>query len=149
MDFIVVRVYGLLIFEEKLLVSDEIWAEKQFTKFPGGGLEPGEGTLDCLKREFLEELNLEIAVKNHFYTTDFYLPSAFDSNKQILSIYYCVEAQKPSALTRLSIKTKRFDFENFQNGAQCLRWQSIKDINPKRDFTFPIDQLVAEKLLAL
>jgi hypothetical protein len=45
-----VRVYGLL-FDEKnrLLVSDEFIRGNYFTKLPGGGLEFGEGTRDCLK----------------------------------------------------------------------------------------------------
>lgn len=35
-------------------------------KFPGGGLEYGEGVLECLHREFDEELNVKIDVIEHF-----------------------------------------------------------------------------------
>jgi len=42
------------------------------TKFPGGGLQFGEGTIDCIKREFREELGCEIGVLKHFYTTDYF-----------------------------------------------------------------------------
>ena len=60
-----VRVYGILIHKENLLVSDEFIKGKLITKFPGGGLEFGEGTIDCVIREFMEELNLKIEVKEH------------------------------------------------------------------------------------
>src|ERR1700712_647975 len=88
-----IRVYGILINEKKqLLVSDEFIRGSYYTKFPGGGLEIGEGTRDCLKREFMEEMNLEVAVGDHIYTTDFFQRSAFNHAHQILSIYYYAQA---------------------------------------------------------
>ena len=46
-----IRVYGILINEQKqVLVSDEFIRGNYYTKFPGGGLELGEGTRDCLKK---------------------------------------------------------------------------------------------------
>ncbi|HTK18679.1 MAG TPA: NUDIX domain-containing protein, partial [Mucilaginibacter sp.] len=83
-----VRVYGLLINEnQEILVSDEQEYGMRFTKFPGGGLEYGEGMTDGLKREFVEECNLDIEIINHFYTTDFFVKSAFNES-QIISVYY-------------------------------------------------------------
>ncbi|MEI8060472.1 MAG: NUDIX domain-containing protein, partial [Ferruginibacter sp.] len=68
-----IRVYGILINEKKqVLVSDELIRGMYITKFPGGGLELGEGTRDCLKREFMEEMGLTVEIGNHIYTTDFY-----------------------------------------------------------------------------
>src|SRR5687767_15988105 len=91
-----VRVYGILINEEKqVLVADEFIRDKYYTKFPGGGLEFGEGTRDCLKREFLEELNLKVEVTDHLYTTDFFQESAFRPGDQIISIYYLVKPLEP------------------------------------------------------
>jgi hypothetical protein len=46
-----IRVYGLLIHNGFMLVSDELIRGHRITKFPGGGLEFGEGTKDCLIRE--------------------------------------------------------------------------------------------------
>ena len=85
-----IRVYGILINNGQLLVSDEYIKKNKITKFPGGGLEFGEGPKDCLIREFKEELNLSIKVIAHYYTTDFYVNSSFDTNSQIISIYYIV-----------------------------------------------------------
>ena len=74
MDLILsVRVYGVLINDQKeVLVSDEYIRGEYYTKFPGGGLEIGEGTRECLQREFKEEMNLEVAIGDHIYTTDFF-----------------------------------------------------------------------------
>src|SRR3954449_4249908 len=91
-----IRVYGILSDENKrILVSDEFIRGNYYTKFPGGGLELGEGTRDCLKREFMEEMNLLVDVGDHIYTTDFYQQSAFNSAQQILSIYYFATAMEP------------------------------------------------------
>ena len=82
-----VRVYGILMNENKqVLVSDEYIRGEYYTKFPGGGLEIGEGTRDCLKREFMEEMNLKVSIGEHLYTTDFFQISAFNNAHQILSI---------------------------------------------------------------
>ena len=72
-----VRVYGILVHENHVLVSDEHIKGMNITKLPGGGLEYGEGTIDCVVREFKEELNLEIEVESHFYTTDFFCEFSF------------------------------------------------------------------------
>ncbi|MGE0568360.1 MAG: NUDIX domain-containing protein, partial [Bacteroidia bacterium] len=85
-----VRVYGILIHEGKVLVTDEFIKGIEITKFPGGGLQFGEGTLECVKREFAEEVDIDIEVIAHFYTTDFFVESAFNNKQQIMSIYYLV-----------------------------------------------------------
>lgn len=85
-----IRVYGLWIHDEKILLCKEKVQGRQVTKFPGGGLEYGEGTTDCLLREFREELHAEIHVLQHFYTTDFFVENAFRPGEQVLSIYYLV-----------------------------------------------------------
>ena len=57
-----IRVYGILINSQKeVLLSDEKYRDVEFTKFPGGGLEWGEGTKETLIREFQEELDIIIA----------------------------------------------------------------------------------------
>ena len=87
------RVYGILINEKKqVLVSDEYIRGNYYTKFPGGGLEFGEGTRDCLKREFMEEMNLNVEIGDHIYTTDYFQMSAFNPEHQIISIYYFAKA---------------------------------------------------------
>src|SRR3982750_250043 len=107
-----IRVYGILLNDKKqVLVSDEHIRGNYYTKFPGGGLELGEGTRDCLKREFMEEMGLNIEVGEHIYTTDFFQQSAFNKDHQIISIYYFVEALEK---IKTPIRTQVFDFDEQQ-----------------------------------
>ncbi|MCK9423125.1 MAG: NUDIX domain-containing protein [Bacteroidales bacterium] len=137
-----IRVYGLMIDDGKVLVTDEFRLGIFMTKFPGGGLQFGEGTIDCLKREFREELNLEIEVQSHFYTTDFFqLTELLSSDMQLISIYYLVGAPKPYRFPTTKVR----DDIPAIDGVQCFRWVKIDDLSEK-DFTFPVDKYVAEKL---
>ena len=137
-----VRVYGILINEkDEVLVTIEKRFGYLITKFPGGGLEFGEGTIDCLKREFLEETGIEVTVKNHFYTTDFYQQSAFDKLQQVISIYYTVESN-----FNHEILTSYSEVTNLAEDGQIFRWIPIKELKID-DFTFPIDKKVAGMII--
>jgi len=138
-----VRVYGVLIDGQNgVLVSDEWIRGKKYTKFPGGGLEFGEGTRDCLKREFLEEMNLKVEVTEHLYTTDFFQISAFDKRHQLLSIYYFVRP-----LAELKFSPSR-DVLLPQNGLlqnsepEHFRFISLNDFN-EESVSLPVDKIVA------
>ena len=148
MTQVVVRVYGILINDEKqVLVSDEYIRGNYYTKFPGGGLEYGEGTRDCLKREFMEEMNLKVEVGDHLYTTDFFQISAFRPNQQILSIYYLV---KPLEDIGVPLRNKEFDFDeaqlkiyNERNEIETFRFINWDDFSADC-VTLPIDKIVAK-----
>lgn len=139
-----IRVYGILKdSKNRVLVSDEYIRGSYYTKFPGGGLELGEGTRDCLKREFKEETNLDVTIGEHIYTTDFYQISAFNSAHQIISIYYFVHAAEPITL---ATKTALFDFELHQTAdpmgeSEVFRWVEWNDLN-KESVSLPIDKIV-------
>lgn len=112
MSTLTLRVYGILINEKKqVLVSDEYIRGSFYTKFPGGGLEFGEGTRDCLRREFIEEMNLRVEVGEHLYTTDYFQESAFRPGQQIISVYYLV---KPLEAIRVPLRTGPFQFDEEQ-----------------------------------
>jgi 8-oxo-dGTP diphosphatase len=138
-----IRVYGLLINDfNQVLVSDELIKGHYITKFPGGGLEFGEGIIDCLKREFREETNNEIEVMNHFYTTDFFQQSAYNPSHQIISIYYIV---KPGNNFNLITTSTPFNFKESIDQAQAFRWLSINELSEEQ-FSLPIDKLVSSLL---
>lgn len=142
-----IRVYGILINEQKqVLVSDEYIRSMYITKFCGGGLEQGEGTRDCLKREFMEEMNLEVEVTNHIYTTDFYQPSSFRKGDQIISIYYYVNPLQPITAP---LRTAPFQFDEREmkmyketGETETFRFIDHKDFN-EDCMTLPIDKIVA------
>lgn len=145
-----IRVYGILINSNKqILVSDELIRGKYITKFPGGGLEFGEGTKDCLKREFMEEMNLNVGIGNHIYTTDFFQPSAFNPDHQIVSIYYFARALEE---IKVPLRNKPFDFDEEQlkvyeatKETETFRFIDWKDFS-EDSVTLPIDKIVARNL---
>ena len=143
-----VRVYGIYINDhDQVLVSDEYIRGKYYTKFPGGGLEQGEGTKDCLKREFMEEMDWKIEIGQHIYTTDFYQQSAFNPDDQIISIYYEVKPLEPIPF---KIVQKAFDFTKeqlaiYEKNAAIETWRFIdRSVFSKEMVSFPIDKTVAE-----
>jgi ADP-ribose pyrophosphatase YjhB (NUDIX family) len=147
-----IRVYGILLGENKqVLVSDEFIRGKYYTKFPGGGLEFGEGTRECLKREFMEEMNLNVKIGDHIYTTDFFQLSAFNPDHQIISIYYFVEALEPITC---ALRDKPFDFDEDQlkvyqekNEIETFRFINW-DVFSEEMVTLPIDKIVSAMLKA-
>jgi 8-oxo-dGTP diphosphatase len=139
-----VRVYGICFNDkDELLVADEFIKGMELTKFPGGGLEFGEGTRDCIQREFLEETGQEIEVIRHFYTTDFFVASAFNPQSQVISIYYLVKLKEAP---RFSAAPGRFDFPKREDNVFVFRWLPRKAIHPD-EFTFVIDKRVAGMLM--
>lgn len=150
MSTFTIRVYGILLNDKKeVLVSDELIRGMQITKFPGGGLEFGEGTRDCLKREFMEEMNLNVKIGEHIYTTDFLQISAFNNKDQIISIYYFAEALEPITAP---IRSTAFDFDEQQmrvyketGETETFRFISWNDFSAAQ-LTLPIDKIVAALL---
>jgi len=142
MSYFNVRVYGLLInTDDEVLISDEEEYGFRFSKFPGGGLELGEGLIDGLKREFVEECDAEIEVLSHFYTTDFYEKSSFNDS-QVISVYYLVKEKAP---LQLAFKDVIYDFDGEGEILQAFRWVKIQDLNIE-DITFKTDKTVAQLL---
>ena len=129
-----IRVYGILIQNNAILLLKEGYCGEKLLKFPGGGLEFGEGIHDCLKREFLEELNQEIEVKEHFYTQDFFLKSKFNVNEQIITHYYFVDFKENT-------------IEILDSGIDELVWLPLNDFNLDL-ITLPVDKLVIERLIS-
>jgi 8-oxo-dGTP diphosphatase len=145
-----IRVYGILINDRKqVLLSDELIRGNYYTKFPGGGLEYGEGTRDCLKREFKEEMGLEVEIGDHIYTTDFFQESAFHPDHQIISIYYYAKAMEE---IKCPLRSAKFDFDAEQmkiydetgeiETFRFIEWTDFSD----ESVSLPIDKIVAKQV---
>lgn len=143
-----VRVYGFLINSNKqILVADELFKNgNRATKFPGGGLELGEGLREGLMREFVEETGVAVTVKDHFYTSDFFQPSFFDTESQIISVYYFCESPDCGKIKTTNVK---YDFTAVAGEeGSSFRWVNLIDLHKETDITLPIDKVAVEKLLA-
>lgn len=143
-----IRVYGVLINDKKqVLVADEYIRGGLYTKLPGGGLEFGEGTRDCLKRELHEELGIEAEIGDHIYTTDYFQMSAFRPDDQIISIYYFARQLEE---LKVPIREKQFDFDEKQmeiykntGETETFRWIDWNNFS-EETVTLPIDKIVAK-----
>jgi 8-oxo-dGTP pyrophosphatase MutT (NUDIX family) len=135
-----VRVYGLLFNGHgEVLLSDECRNGYSFTKFPGGGVEFGEGLADALKREFIEELGITVHVGDFFYVNDFFQASAFNPNDQIIAFYYRVYSDELG-----QIDCKKDKIHITQEG-ESHRWIAL-DILEENMLNFPIDRHVLRLL---
>jgi 8-oxo-dGTP pyrophosphatase MutT (NUDIX family) len=123
---------ALVDMDRKILALHEEYAGAQLLKFPGGGLEFGEGVLDCLHREFEEELNLKIKNLKHFYTQEEFLVSRFRDSEQLLTIYYTAEIVDENDLIIRDTCIEK------------IEWISLDtEENP---FPLPIDKIVFDLL---
>ena len=127
-----VRVYATVVKDRKVLVLHEEYAGSQLMKFPGGGLEFGESVLECLHREFEEELNVKINIIEHLYTQEGFLVSRFREDEQLLTLYYRAEIiDENDLLIRDSCIEK-------------VEWISL-DIE-ENPFPLPVDKIVFDLL---
>ncbi len=134
-----IRVYGLLLEQGHVLVSDELIKGRPITKFPGGGLEYGEGLKDCLVREVREEIGIEAMDVQHFYTTDFFQQSAFHTTPmQVVSVYFTFRVADPG-----SIPVVRIPFEGISGAGdqEVFRWLDLAR-SVEEALSLPIDRHV-------
>lgn len=135
-EYFNLRVYGILLnANRQILVSDEREYDQEFTKFPGGGMELGEGVRDCLIREFAEECNIAIEPVRHIHTTENYIHSSFN-NSQLVAIYYEVRAVREADLQLIKIEAMHPTIQP----AQVFRWIPLEDFSEDL-LTFKVDKI--------
>ena len=130
-----IRVYGLILESGSILLSKELIKGEEVFKFPGGGLEYGEGLIDGLNREFVEEMGQRIYNVKHYYTTDFFQRSSFKLTDQLISIYYTGKL-KHKVVNKINKPKKE---------QPVFIWEKLERLNEVK-FKFPIDQLIINKL---
>ena len=126
-----IRVYALIIFKNNILLSRELIQNKLIYKFPGGGVELGEGFVDALQREAKEEMGQHLNHITHFYTTDFFQRSSFDLSEQLISVYFKASLSK-DLNNKLKIPVK---------DQPVFEWKTLVDLN-EEDLHFPIDKKI-------
>jgi 8-oxo-dGTP diphosphatase len=134
------RVYAIIINDnDEVLLSDENRFGHSFTKFPGGGLEWGEGLKDCLEREIEEELGIDVTVGELFYVNEFFQQSAFREDDQLFSFYYRVYAND-----YIDVPISDHSVPLMEDGEK-FRWAPIKGLS-EEVLTFPVDKLIVNLL---
>ncbi|GAQ16036.1 hypothetical protein MODO_3741 [Myroides odoratimimus] len=83
-----------------------------------------------MKREFKEELNVNIEIVNHLYTQEDYVESYVKNGKQLLFIYYIVNI---------------VDIENLKIIDDNIIDVVWKDLESKKPFNFLIDNIAVQK----
>ena len=130
-----IRVYGLILESGSILLSKELIMGEEVIKFPGGGLEHGEGLIEGLNREFKEEMGQRIYNVKHYYTTDFFQRGSFKLTDQLISIYYTGKL-KHKVVNKINKPKKE---------QPVFIWEKLERLNEVK-FKFPIDQLIIKKL---
>jgi len=92
MSYIRIRAAGILLHEGKLLLVRHEKGEMSYWLLPGGGVDFGETVEDGLKREFREEVGLEVRVGRLVMVHDSIPP---DHHRQVLNLYFLVECENP------------------------------------------------------
>lgn len=134
------RVYAIIMNASgEILIADERRNGVSFTKFPGGGLEFGEGLVDCLKRELQEELNIDAEIGDLFYVNDFFQPSAFRETDQLISFYYGVHEYSGK------IEVTNHAIPLTEEGEK-FRWVPMDQLSESM-MTFPVDKFFVKTLL--
>ncbi|PLW92816.1 MAG: NUDIX hydrolase [Marinilabiliales bacterium] len=131
-----IRVYGLLIHEEKLLIAEEKWFDTYMLKLPGGGLEYGESPEECLIREFQEECGIKIKKPELLYIPEKFIPARFFDNVQVIPLYYRVTSAE---IAKIHTADSFSNNESMKNGELNLLWVELSIIDDNF-FSFPGDR---------
>jgi len=86
-----IAIYGVLVEEKKVLLTDTKVPSGVITNFPGGGLELGEAPLEALAREFREETSIEVSVSELLFCSQLFQQNPEYPHEQLMHIYYRVQ----------------------------------------------------------
>lgn len=82
-----IRVAGILVKEDKILFVKHKKNGEEYYLLPGGGVDFGESFEAALKREFMEEVNLEVEVDRLCFISEGIDPKG---EKHIVSMFFLV-----------------------------------------------------------
>ena len=141
-----VRVYAVILDSrgERILISREDLPGGLKMKFPGGGLELGEGLEDALHREIREELGpgIQLANVELLHTTSHFVRSSFAPDSQVIAIHYRAQFSDP---TIDDLWTEKFSRHVGAEPGLEFKWRRIADLQPP-DLDFATDRFIIEKL---
>jgi ADP-ribose pyrophosphatase YjhB (NUDIX family) len=93
MNHIRIRAAGILVHQGQILLVRHEKGGKSYWLLPGGGVDYGETVEEGLKREFREEVGLDVTVRKLVLVHDSIPP---DRHRQVLNLYFTVECPNPT-----------------------------------------------------
>lgn len=85
-----IRVAGILIEDDKILLIQHQKNNKKYWLIPGGGNDWGESTKEAVIREYKEETNLDIKVDKFLFFSETISP---DKSRHVLNLFYSVHRE--------------------------------------------------------
>jgi len=112
----IIKAAGLVVNEQgRVMMSRDFGAK--YWSFPGGGKDSeDESDFECLKREFKEEMDIELKEEDiRFYCETPEFPAANDPGKTVKSFFYFVDlhGQEPKPMAEVET-IKWFSIEDFK-----------------------------------
>jgi len=116
-----VAVYGILVLDCKVLLTDTRVPSGIITNFPGGGLELGEAPVEAVEREFREETTITVAVEDLLFCTQRFQQNPEYPHEQLIHLYYRVRHISGEIL-----KTGNDD------DVAAVHWVALNELSSKR-----------------
>jgi 8-oxo-dGTP pyrophosphatase MutT (NUDIX family) len=135
-----IRVYALVVKNNRLLISEEQHGGFFLRKFPGGGLQFGEGVLQALHRELKEELDADVDSASLLCVTEDFVVSFLNNKQQVIGVHYLVDLKQD-----YSDEFLNNNHLEIENGHIQFKWVSIDSLTAE-DFTSSVDKSAFEKL---
>jgi 8-oxo-dGTP pyrophosphatase MutT (NUDIX family) len=94
-----VAIYGVLVENGKVLLTETRVPSGVIVNFPGGGLELGEAPEEALAREFMEETRLHVEVGDLLFASRRFHQNPDYPTEQLMHLYYRVRRTGGTLLT--------------------------------------------------
>ncbi len=89
-----VRVAGILIEDDRILLIEHTKNNRKYWLVPGGGVDWGESAAEALIREFNEETSLDIEVEKFLFISETIAP---DKQKHVINLYFKIKKVENSS----------------------------------------------------
>ena len=89
-----VRVAGILIEDDRILLIEHTKNNKKYWLVPVGGVDWGESAAEALIREFKEETGLDIEVEKFLFISETIAP---DKQKHVINLYFKIKKVENSS----------------------------------------------------
>ena len=89
-----VRVAGILIEDDRILLIEHTKNNRKYWLVPGGGVDWGESAAEALIREFKEDTGLDIEVEKFLFISETIAP---DKQKHVINLYFKIKKVENSS----------------------------------------------------